>query len=228
MKTSTTSTALEEVPNALDMLTEIALLKDSQNQEERRRAETLFVELLRYYEPILRSMANKLLPFNGATRHFDTDDLYARLAEKIWLNAAKFNPEGSGTHDVHRQFLAWTFRILRNTVNTLLASLQLEGLPIEYIDESEYNELTANVPDPSKRAKILAEILEEMDPDDAEVIRWSVMFQPLDGSQMRTDPQEREELCRKLGVTPASLRKRRQRALKDLRDELEARMNRLS
>lgn len=228
MKESTAHPPPIAAPHALNYLTEIALLKESDDPADRQRAEKLFEELLTEYEPLFRSMATKLLPFNGATCRFDTDDLYAELTFRIWENAAKFSPKETGTTAINRQFLRWASRILKNHVHDILASIQQEGSLIEYIDQEQWNEFAEKVPEENERATILGEILQEMDPDEAEIIRWYITSKPLDGSQLRTTAEDRAEICRKLNVTPISLRKRRQRALDSLRGEIESRMEDLS
>ncbi|MFN9409986.1 MAG: hypothetical protein ACK6AY_11765, partial [Akkermansiaceae bacterium] len=98
----------------------------------------------------------------------------------------------------------------------------------EASDEFGGDGLTELAPESPEHPKIAAEILLEIDPDDAEILRWTAMAAPLDGSQMRTDPEEREEICRKLNVTPVSLRKKRERAIKAFKAEVIERCPRIS
>lgn len=218
----------EPTPSALDLLTEIALLKESEEPVDRNRAETLFGILLTAYERYLRGLATIHLPFDGSNYRLDIDDLYSDLVTKIWEKADQFNPKETTPGAIHRQFVGWASSILRNRVNDILASFQLEITNTESIEALGWDAFAKDIPKPNERAKILAEVLEEMDPDDAEIIRWSGLAIPLDGTQMRTNADERNELCRRLGVTPAGLRKRRERAFKALREEIEARLARAS
>jgi RNA polymerase sigma factor (sigma-70 family) len=226
MKTFETNPPPDAEPTALDLLTEIALLKENGIDPDMKQAGKLFAELLVDYERYLRGLVQKQLPFSGATNRLDPDDLYTDLVAKIWENPHKFNPSGSTPEAIKRQFIGWASRILQNRVYEILASFKLQITEMESIEKLGWDSFQQEAPEPSERAQMIAEILNEMDPDDAEIIRWSVLSSPLDGSQMRTDPEERAELCRKLNVTPAGLRKRRERALKTLREEFEARISR--
>lgn len=212
----------DDGPTALDLLTEIALLKEAGSDADFDRAETLFVQLLSNYERYFRALAGTLMPFDGSTVRFDTDDLYSELAIAIWTKAHQFNPRDTAPAAVRKQFFGWGAAILKNIVRDKLGPLQLFVTDTE-ATELGWDEFEGRNPEPSKRAEILGEILEEMDPEDAEIIRWSGLSIPLDGTQMRTDPAERALLCRKLNVTPAGLRKRRERALKALKEEFERR-----
>lgn len=212
-----------EGPTALDLLTEIALLKESGNATDLKQAEKLFTQLLTAYERFFRGLAGKLMPFDGSSFHFDIDDLHSQLVVKIWKNADKFTPRDVAPAAIQKQFIGWTAKILKNILNEALSIFDLEITRAETL-ELGWEPFAGDHPEPSERAKIVAEILEDMDPDDAEILRWSAIAMPLDGSQMRPDPEERAALCRKLNVTEAGLRKRRGRALKALRDEFERRL----
>ncbi len=211
-----------ECPSALDLLTEIALLKNSADPAEAKRAGQLFEQLLENYGTILRKLANLQKPFSGSTINLDPEDLYWRLAMKIWDRADQFDPNGGDFHAIRKQFTGWAATMLKNIVIDRIAPLKLDFTSIETL-ELGWDEFTETTPDPSARAKILAEILDEMDPDDAEILRWSAMFMPLDGTQMRPAREERLALCRHLNVTEAGLRKKRERALNGLRDEMKRR-----
>lgn len=209
-------------PTALDLLTDIALLKGSRDPTENKLADQRFEQLLENYGSILRKLANLQKPFNGSTINLDPDDLFWNLALKIYEKADQFNPTGGDFHAIRKQFTGWASRILKNIVIDLVAPLKLDFTSTETL-ELGWDEFIELIPEPSARAKILAEILEEMDPDDAEILRWSAMFLPLDGTQMRPDREERLAICHQLNVTEAGLRKKRERALNTLRDEMKRR-----
>jgi len=170
---------------ALDLLTEIALLKESDDPKDQKQAERCFETPLSQYEHYFRALATRLMAFNGATHHFDVDQLYYELAQKIWEHAGAFSPKGNGPEEIKKQFIAWASTILRNRVNDILSSFKLEtGL-----SDLEWEKIQQTHPEPSERAKLVAEILEDMDPDDAEILRWYSLTTPLDGREIRTDPQ---------------------------------------
>ena len=208
--------------SALDLLTEIALLKESGVPADLDRAGELFGTLLETHGKILWALAHRVTPFRGSKLHLEPDDLYAELTVKIWKNPDQFNPTGSDAESIRKQFTGWASTILQNIVRDTIAPLKLEFTSAETL-ELGWDEFIESTPEPSKRAKIVAEILDEMDPDDAEILRWTAMVKPLDGSQMRPDPADRLAICRKLNVTEAGLRKKRERALNALRDELQRR-----
>lgn len=212
-----------DAPSALELLTEIALLKENGEPADVKQAGKLFRDLLTEYEPFLKSLVKKQLPFNGSTNRLDPDDLYTDLVVKIWEKADRFNPKETTPVAIRRQFIGWASTILRNHVSDMLGSLNLAITSTESIEEMGWDGFLEEVPKPSLRAKIAAEILDEMDPDDAEIIRWSALATPIDGTQIRTSAEERAKLCRKLNVTEAGLRKRKQRAFKTFREEFEAR-----
>lgn len=214
----------EQPPTALHLLTEIALLKEAGGDAEFEQAESLFIQLLTEFESYFRALTKALAPFDGSTFRLDTDDLYAELVLTIWKKADQFNPRENGAAAIKKQFLGWAAAILKNIVHDKLAQFKLEITSTETLDAG-WDAFAEQHQEPGERSKILAEILEEMDPDDAEILRWSSMSIPLDGSQMRTNAEERAELCRKLNVTPAGLRKRRERAFKSLREELLRRLS---
>lgn len=214
----------DEGPNALDSLTEIALLKESGSASDLDRAAALFEELLSANEKYFRGLAGKLMPFDGSTVSFDIDDLYSELVFSIWKNADDFAPKDTGSFAVRKQFVGWGSAILRNIVRDKLKALQL-AITTEEANSLGWTQLEDHHPEPSPRAKVLAEILEKMDPIDAEIVRWSGLAMPLDGTQMRTDAAERAEICRSLNITEAGLRKRRERAFKVLREEIESRFS---
>lgn len=215
----------ETSPNALDLLTEIALLKESGGPADIKQAGKLFADLLTEYEGYLRRLASVLLPFDGSNYRLDIDDLYSDLVTKIWEKADKFNPKETTPSAIKKQFIGWAARILGNRVNDILASLKHDVIGTDSIEELGWDTFAEDHPEPSQRAKILAEILDEMDPNEAELLRWWAMATPLDGTQLRTDSEERNQFCRKLNVTPASLRKRKGRAFDALREEIEARLS---
>lgn len=209
-------------PTALDLLTEIALLKDSTDSAEARQAEALFEQLLENYGNILRKLANKQKPFSCSTIHLDPDDLYWRLAMKIWEKADQFNPSGGDFHALRKQFTGWAAMMLKHIVSDMMAQLKLEFTSTETL-ELGWDKSIETSPDSTDRAQIIADILVEMDPDDAEILRWSAIYMPLDDTQMRPDRDERLAICRQLNVTEAGLRKRRSRALTALREEMQRR-----
>lgn len=215
-------------PTALDLLTEIALLKESGTVAAVKEAGKLFADLLAHYEPFLRKLARILAPFDGSTNRLDPDDLYAELVAKIWKSPDGFNPKETTRAAIKKQFIGWASTILRNHVSDILRSLNLAITPTESIEEMGWDGFVEEVPEPSQRAKIVAEILEEMDPNDAEIIRWSALATPIDGTQVRTSAEERLELCRKLNVTEGGLRKRKERAIKNFREEFEARISEMA
>jgi RNA polymerase sigma factor (sigma-70 family) len=214
----------ETTPNALDILTEIALLKESGKPADLRQAGNLFAGLLTENQGYLRRLASVFLPFDGSNYRLDIDDLYSHLVTKIWEKADQFNPKETTPSAIKKQFIGWAVRILRNRVNDILASLQHDVIGTDSIEELGWDAFAEENPEPSQRARILAEILDEMDPNEAELLRWWAMATPLDGTQLRTNSEERNAICRKLNVTPASLRKRKERAFEALREEIEARL----
>jgi len=226
MKTSDKTPPPDTEPTALDLLTEIALLKDSGTPPDMKQASERFAALLTQYERLLKGLVAKQLSYSGSILRLDPDDLYTDLVSKIWDKADRFNPKETTPVAIKKQFIGWAATILKNHVNDTLSSFKLQITEMESIEKLGWDDFEREVPEPSARAKILAEILEEMDPDDAELVRWSALATPLDGSQMRTDDDERAELCRKFNVTPAGLRKRRERAFQALRDEIEERLAR--
>lgn len=223
MNTSEKSPPPDNEPSALDLLTEIALLKESGSDADMKQAGALFADLLAYYERYLRKLAYTQASFDGSTNRLDPNDLYAELVGKIWKNPDGFNPKETTPAAIKKQFIGWASTILRNHVSDMLGSLNLAITSTESIEEMGWDGFLEEVPEPSQRAKIAAEILDEMDPDDAEIIRWAALATPIDGTQIRTSAEERAELCRRLNVTEAGLRKRKQRAFKTFREEFEAR-----
>jgi RNA polymerase sigma factor (sigma-70 family) len=215
-------------PSALDLLTEIYLLKENGSNADIYTAGKLFEELLIHYGGYLRNLAYILAPFDGSTNRIDPEDLYAELVVKIWNNPDGFNPKERTPSAVKKQFIGWASAILKNHVRDMFRSLNLAINSTESIEELGWDGFSEIAPDRSEHTKIAAEILLEIDPDDAEILRWTAMAAPLDGSQMRTDPEEREEICRKLNVTPVSLRKKRERAIKAFKAEVIERCPRIS
>lgn len=208
-----------------DLMEKIAILKDSSNPVERADAEAAFMELLKNFQKLLWSLVHDSVRSTSSrgTLHFEPEELYNQLIHKIWDNAHSFDPAGSDPASQRKQFTAWAAVILKNLMCDTFSVLEIEATNLTYL-ENIWGILCEEEPTPSKRALMVSEILEEMDPADAEILRWSAIIQPLDGSQMRPDPEERDALCLKLGVTQESLRQRRRRALKKLEEELTSRV----
>jgi DNA-directed RNA polymerase specialized sigma24 family protein len=228
MKTFEPDPPPDTEPLAHDLLAEIALLKESRTDTDMKQAGKLFADLLAHYEPFLRKLARTQSSFDGSTNKLDPDDLYWVMVEKIWDKPDGFNPIEKTPQAIKRQFIGWASRILKNHISDLLGNFGLAITATESIEEMGWDGIEDETPEPSLRAKLAAEILEEMDPDDAEIIRWSVLATPIDGTQIRTDAEERAALCRKLNVTEVGLRKRKQRALKRFREEFEARISQMA
>ena len=199
-----------------DLIVTIACLKDSKVPSERAKAEQAFKTLLDTHHRLLWHLVHDKMPpaSKYGNLHFDPGKIFNELILKIWNHADSFNPQGNSPETGLRQFLGWVGVISRNLLNDTFTALKLENENVNYLTTcfEEFDELFTTGTE-SESISMVREVLEEMDPDDADLLLWSVMSQPLDGSPMRPDSQERDEICLKLGVTPDSLRQRRKRAL---------------
>lgn len=205
----------QTAPTVHELIVDIAVLKDSPIAGERKQAEAIFEELLATYGHILMALAQRAVPYNGATVHLDPNDLYWKVALKIWERAETFNANGTDAEELRQQFSGWAAAILRNIVSDTIEPLKQELTSTESL-KTGWDRFEEDVPEKSERARIAAEVLEEMDPKYAEVLYWTVTIKPTDGTQMRPCKEERDAICLELGVTQEGLRQRRTRAFKIL------------
>ena len=210
-----------------DLMEEIAVYQDSSIPSERKTAEAALMQLQIDYGDLLWKLVHNLLGPEDedtyGTLIRDRDEIFSLLIQRIWKYADSFDPKGADLEEVRKQFVGWAATTLRNIVSDIHRNLQAEQDQLEYLEEIWSQSFDGC--EESERIHIVREVLEEMSPEDAEVLRWSAPLIPLDGSSMQPDPKERQAICDQLGVTPEGLRKRRSRALKKLKEELNSRFN---
>lgn len=206
-----------------DLMEEIAVYQDSEIAPERKIAELALQELLVTYGRLLWALVHDRVgdseEEDWGTLNLDRDELYSQLLLRIWKYSASFDPKGDDPEGHRKQFVSWAGTILGNIVNDIIAAVMMDRDQLNYLEEIWTNAF-AGEDEASERIRQVKEVLEEMPPEDAEVLRWSAPLIPLDGSPMQPDPAEREAICQQLGVTPEGLRQRRSRALKKLKTAL--------
>lgn len=203
---------------------EIAIFEDSPVPSEVTRAFEAFHELLAAQEKLLWKLVHRSINSREGTAYFEPAEIYTLLIGRIWKHADSFDPKGDDAEGRRKQFTQWAGSTLKNLLCDRATALRMEEDQLSSLAAS-WDEVFRESPEQSEKEKIVAEVLDEMDPDDAEILRWHAIVQPLDGSQMRPSAEDREALCRSLGVTPESLRQRRSRALKKLQAALRDRLD---
>jgi len=204
-----------------ELLLIIGCYRDSDSVEENAEAEVAFVELLTRHENTIWSIVDRGMR-RYSTWNFDRGDLYFRVAEKIWRRAESFSPRrGSSLEAVMKQFLGWAGSILENEMKDDLREIRIDLDPREL---EEISELLFQRGGSSHSAKIDAvhEALTQLSQDDQDILRAMALAVPLDGRQMRTSNEDLKNLTARFGITPASLRQKRKRALAKLKRQLES------
>lgn len=209
-----------------DLMVEIGVYQDSAIPSEVRIAELALQELLTQHGRLLWALIHdRLGPVDQdslGSLNYDRDEIFNQLAHRIWKYSTSFEPKGSDPDELRKQFTGWAATMLRNLVIDIHRAIEMERDQIDYL-EGIWEGFLSEETEESERVRIVREVLAEMSPEDAEVLRWSAPLIPLDGTSMQPDPLERDAICQQLGVTPEGLRQRRSRALKKLKAALELR-----
>lgn len=209
-----------------DLMEEIAVYQDSTIPSERKVAELALRQLQIDYGGLLWALVHKLLGPEDedtyGTLIRDRGEIFSSLIQRIWKYADSFDPKGSDPDEVRKQFVGWAATTLRNIVNDIHRALKTERDQLDYLEEIWTDSFDGC--EESERVQMVREVLDEMAPEDAEVLRWSAPLIPFDGSSMQPDPDERDAICHQLGVTPEGLRQRRSRAFKKLEKALNLRL----
>lgn len=195
--------------------------RESSSKDDQEEAERAFLELLDRHEAMLRRIVRYVL-LDYQTWGFEPDEIYNRIVEKIWKKAEKFRPKNTeNDEEIKKQFYGWARSMTKNEIADDLRGFKLDMDPreLEEISESSFVKLGDSH---SARVRAVEAALEKLPQGDQEVLRALALSTPMDGGQLRTPSDEIKLLAARLGVTQASLRQKRKRALAKLKKALEA------
>lgn len=199
----------------------IACYGESEDQGERRTAEAAFVTLLNRHGDSLNAYVGSSIN-KYSTFRIDHEEMYSKLAEKIWRNAEQFDPESEDQTVIKSKFLAWASQIRNNLFNDEISAIRVD---LDYKDFEEIRNLLPEIQPHSvglsPAAKMLVEAIQTLSARDQDILRSLAMNTPLDGTQLKTRSEDLKLLAEHLGVAVPSLTTMRKRAIDRLKKSIE-------
>lgn len=215
----------EDEQTEVDLLLTVACYGESEDRKERQMGEEAFVKLMNRHGEVLNRYVGALVQ-KYSTFRFDHEEMYSKLGEKIWRNAAKFEPKSEDPSFIRGKFLKWASMIRSNLFNDEIKAIHVN------LDYKDFEELLKILPEAESlggqlcpAAQILSQALSEMPQREQDILRALAASNPLDGTPLRTSSEDLKELAEHLGVTIPSLTTMRKRAIERLKlaiQELEA------
>lgn len=211
----------ENPPTEAELMLTIACYAGSEasSTEEQKEADAAFTCLYERHESALRQIVGARLR-KYHTFNFDPDDIFMQVCEKIWGNAEKFDPKGDDPEGIKKQFLGWSKTICWNLVSDSVRGIHFD-LGYGLLEKIEHLLPSSKSSPLSEDAKVLAVALKKLPDSDQDVLRAMADSLRFDGKARRANSGDLEALAACLGVAVPSLRVKRQRAIKNLKTELE-------
>lgn len=215
---ASTAPGLEQKSDA-DLLSEIGLAEDFPEESRaafeefhRRHTGYVFTRTMKWIEE--SEMRSKLL---------DGEQLVSSTMERAFRKAASFRDQSGGDSTLATlQVRAWLFRIATNLAHSAMRSpamkMRFQEMPIansmEDVEEVDPVDVS---PELVARVDAALESLNEVDRD---ILRTCLLFQAFGERAAALPADVRKELLTKYGLSEATLRQRKSRALKRLHDFL--------
>jgi RNA polymerase sigma factor (sigma-70 family) len=200
----------------------------SYKDKDQKTAELALTQVLIRYGGYLKvAFKNSIEGRIGYDFPIDTDELLSRLAQRLWEKADKFSAGDISGKALESYFIGWASKIATN-----IFLKEIKKYASETTRDEVFWDKYASVKDEEKDiydeqplsrtvAEDLQEAFELLNENEKEVMRASMdYFSPTTNNFLKMKTDELQKLANRLGITTASIRKNRERALTKIEDFL--------